>query len=86
MIPTFDYKEMQQGRGFLVHVTLTYPTLVPFLKGVHLNLDSWRKGRDEEGWKKDKRSDSNDKSLGEADEEDEADWEELEGELRAHLG
>ena len=29
----------------------TYPTITPFLKGIHLTLDSWRANRDSEGWK-----------------------------------
>jgi hypothetical protein len=26
--------------------------MVPYLKGVHLTLDSWREGRREDGWKR----------------------------------
>jgi len=29
--------------------------MYPYLKGVHQTLDSWRSGRDEDGWKKSKR-------------------------------
>lgn len=47
----FDFKELEKQRGFLVYVTRTYPALVPFLKGIHLTLDSWRGNRDAEGWK-----------------------------------
>ena len=43
---------MEKGRGFLIHLELTYPDLVPYFKGIHLTLDSWREGRDEEGWKR----------------------------------
>jgi hypothetical protein len=25
--------------------------MVPYLKGIHLSLETWRGGRDEEGWK-----------------------------------
>lgn len=28
-----------------------YPSLVPYLKGIHFTLDSWCPGRDEEGWR-----------------------------------
>jgi hypothetical protein len=28
-----------------------YPSMVPYLKGIHSTLDSWRPNRDEEGWK-----------------------------------
>lgn len=47
----FDYKTLEQQRGFLVYVSRTYPLLVPYLKGIHLTLDSWRPYRDKEGWK-----------------------------------
>lgn len=38
-------------RGFLQYVCRTYSWLTPYLKGVHLTIDSWRPGRDEEGYK-----------------------------------
>jgi hypothetical protein len=28
-----------------------FPSLVPYLKGIHLTLDSWQPGRDSEGWR-----------------------------------
>jgi hypothetical protein len=46
-----DHKALERRRGFLLYVTRTYPTMVPYLKGMHLTLDGWRKGRDDEGWK-----------------------------------
>ena len=45
------HKELLSDRGFLVYVTRTYPAMVPYLKGFHLTIESWRGGRDEEGWK-----------------------------------
>jgi hypothetical protein len=48
---TIDRKGMMSGRGFLVHLSRTYPGIVPFLKGVHHTLESWRKGRNKDGWK-----------------------------------
>jgi len=48
---TFNHKDLEQKRGFLVYITRTYPSLTPFLKGIHLTLDSWRAGRDSEGWR-----------------------------------
>ena len=44
------FKPLESHRGFLVYVTRTYPATVPYLKGIHLTLDSWREGRDEDGW------------------------------------
>jgi hypothetical protein len=29
----------------------TYPSMVPYLKGIHQTLDSWRPHRDKDGWK-----------------------------------
>eukprot|EP00978_Attheya_sp_CCMP212_P016480 scaffold43205_cov34-Attheya_sp.AAC.2 len=47
-----DRKELERIRGFLVYVSRTYPnSIVPFLKGIHLLLDSWRDNRNDEGWK-----------------------------------
>jgi hypothetical protein len=45
-----DRKSLERSRGFLVHVQRTYPAITPYLKGLHLTIDSWRGGRDEEGW------------------------------------
>jgi hypothetical protein len=46
-----NHKSLEQKRGFFVHLQWTYPSITPFLKGIHLTLDSWRPGRDSEGWK-----------------------------------
>ena len=46
-----DHKDLQRGRGHLVYLCRTYPSVTPFLKGIHHTLESWRGGRDEEGWK-----------------------------------
>jgi len=42
---------LEQKCGFLVHLQRTYPSITPFLKGIHLTLDSWCPGRDADGWK-----------------------------------
>ena len=44
-------KELERIRGFLVYVSLTYDIMIPYLKGIHLTLESWRQDRDEEGWR-----------------------------------
>jgi hypothetical protein len=44
-------KGLESSRGFLLYVTQTYPSMVPYMKGFHLTLDGWRKGRNSEGWK-----------------------------------
>ena len=46
-----NHKMLERIRGFLLYVTRTYPAMVPFLKGIHLTLDSWRPGRDNDGWR-----------------------------------
>jgi hypothetical protein len=46
-----NYKELQSDRGFMVYVMQAYPGMKPYLKGFHLLLETWRGGRDKEGWK-----------------------------------
>jgi hypothetical protein len=46
-----DNKVLQSIRGFLVYVARTYQMMVPYLKGIHNTIDSWRPGRNEDGWK-----------------------------------
>jgi hypothetical protein len=48
---SLNHKDLEQKRGFLVHLQRTYPCIMPFLKGIHLTLDGWRPRRDPEGWK-----------------------------------
>ena len=45
------YKTVESIVGFLVYVAMTYSSLMPYLKGLYLSLNSWRKNRDDEGWK-----------------------------------
>lgn len=42
-------------RGFLVYVGMTYPSIEPYMKGIHLTADSWRANRDKDGWRVDDR-------------------------------
>jgi hypothetical protein len=44
-------KHLEKSRGFMVHVQQTYLAITPYLKGLHLTIDSWRLGREKEGWK-----------------------------------
>lgn len=46
-----ENKRLQSIRGFLVYVSRTYGSLVPYLKGLHATIDSWRYGRSATGWK-----------------------------------
>ena len=44
-----DRANMEYIRGFLVYAAITYRDMNPYLKGLHLNLDSWRPFRDKKG-------------------------------------
>jgi hypothetical protein len=35
-----EHKALESDRGFLIYVSKTYPSMVPYLKGIHLTLDS----------------------------------------------
>ena len=47
----FLYKRLEQIRGFLCHMAMTYETITPFLKGLHLTLAAYLPQRDADGWK-----------------------------------
>jgi hypothetical protein len=47
----FSYKRLEQIRGFLCHMAMTYKIITPSLKGLHLTLASFLSQRDDEGWK-----------------------------------
>jgi hypothetical protein len=46
-----DYKRLEQIRGFLCHISLTYVMVTPYLKGLHITLASHHAGQDKFGWK-----------------------------------
>ena len=59
-------KELERVRGFLVYVSLTFDTMVPYLKGIHHTLESWRDDRNVDGWRlpeKDRRKRKRDEAL-----------------------
>jgi hypothetical protein len=62
-----DRKKLESVRGFLLYVTRTYPSVVPYLKGFHNTLDGWRKDRDGEGWKIIKKIEAEEDDLGDED-------------------
>jgi hypothetical protein len=49
--PTLNYKFLEQVRGFLCHLSMTFDQITPLLKGLHLTLAAHVPGRDEDGWK-----------------------------------
>ncbi len=46
-----EFKPLESYRGYLIYIGRTYPAIVPYLKGIHLTLDSWRPWRAEDCWK-----------------------------------
>lgn len=46
-----NFKKLRSDRGFLIYVTRSYPSMVPYLKGIHLTLSGYLPGRDKDGWK-----------------------------------
>ena len=50
-----NHEQLERDRGFLIYLSRTYKSMVPYLKGFHLTLDSWREGRDVDDWKKSRR-------------------------------
>jgi len=46
-----DRKTLERYRGFLIHISRTFPMMVPYLCRIHHTLESWRLRRDDEGWK-----------------------------------
>jgi hypothetical protein len=46
-----DFKHLHSDQGFLVYVAQAYPRMKPYLKGFNLLLETWREGRDKDGWK-----------------------------------
>jgi hypothetical protein len=49
--PELNHKELEKSRGFLIYVSRTYKPFVPYLRGIHKTIDSWRPHRNEDGWK-----------------------------------
>jgi hypothetical protein len=48
---TLDFTALERKRGILIYVTRTYPSMSPYLKGIHQTLDSWRPNLDDDGCK-----------------------------------
>ena len=52
---TLEFKLLESYRGFLIYISRTYPSISPYLKGIHQTLDSWRPWRREDGWRMSER-------------------------------
>ena len=51
-----NYSELESDIGFLIHSSMSYPMIKPFLRGFYLTLNSLRDGRDRDGLKIPKKS------------------------------
>jgi hypothetical protein len=45
-----DRKFLESVRGFYIHLQRTYPSITPYIKGLHLTIDGWWAGRDSNMW------------------------------------
>jgi hypothetical protein len=45
------FKSLECNVGFIVYVAMTYTSMIPYLKGIYLTLNSWRGNRNKDGWK-----------------------------------
>jgi hypothetical protein len=45
------HHQLLQIRGFVVYVTRSYPWMPPYLKGMHLAINSWRPGRGKDSYR-----------------------------------
>lgn len=50
-LPLIVIKQLEKDTGFLVHLAITFPSIMPFLKGFYLTMNSWRSDRKSDGWK-----------------------------------
>jgi hypothetical protein len=48
---SLNFVKLRSDRGFLIYVARSYPSMVPYLKGIHLTLSGYLPGRDKDGWK-----------------------------------
>ena len=48
---SLDHKNLERDVGFLVHLSRTFSSIFPYLRGIYNTLNGWRKGRDHDGWK-----------------------------------
>ena len=46
-----EYKFLERFRGYLNHVSIAFPLILPYLKGYHIAIDARREGRHQEGLK-----------------------------------
>ena len=49
-------KDLERKRGFLIHLSRTFTYMTPYLKGMHLTMETFRPGREDSGWKMTKQA------------------------------
>ncbi len=49
--PLVSFKKLEEDVGFLIHISLTYPVIKPYLRSFYASMNSWRPDRDNDGWK-----------------------------------
>lgn len=47
---SLNHKELEKQCGFLVHLAMTFPNIMLFLKEVYVTMNSWHPNRGENGW------------------------------------
>ena len=50
-VQKFQYKILEQIRGFFYHLAMVFEIFFPYLRGFHLTLAKYLPKRDDEGWK-----------------------------------
>lgn len=48
-LESYDRKRLEQIQGYLMYKSWTYKWTILYLKEIHLTINGWREGRDEEG-------------------------------------
>jgi hypothetical protein len=48
---SIEHKLLESYRGYLIYLCRTYPAINPYLKGIHLTLDSWCPWHKDDGWR-----------------------------------
>ena len=46
---------MARKTGFLLHLDMEHPLIIPFMRGIYLTMNSWWPKRDRDDWKLSKR-------------------------------
>ena len=50
-LPEMDLKEMEWKTVFLVHMAMVHPSIMLFMRGIYLTMNSWCPNKDRDIWK-----------------------------------